>query len=198
MIWMHETEEKLIQLKRAGVTYSAIAQELGCSLNAATTKGYELIQAGRLERHVRQPRVPREDLIKIIRHFQSRDACPNKYRHSINKEFGSWSAGLKAAGLTSKIGGIFDSTKPATLYLLKFDEFYKVGITQRKIEQRFHGAPDYVVLDTYCSDLDEVLSLEREILSKVERFEPKDRWFERNGKTECFLFPFDPTFEDLI
>ena len=197
MIWMHETEEKLIQLKRAGATYKSIAQELGCSTGAASTKGYELIQAGRLEKY-KKIHPSREELIEIIQQYQSRDACPGFYMSSINKEFGSWSAGLKAAGLSSKIGGLFDSTKPTTLYLLKFDEFYKIGITQRKIEQRFRGAPNYSVLDQYCSDLDEILSLEREILSKVERFQPKDRWFERNGKTECFLFPFDPTFEDLI
>lgn len=197
MIWTDELEQKLIYLKENGDTYSSIATILGCSLNAATTKGYELIQCGRLKKYVKiHP--SRDELLQIIRKYRTRDNTPSKYLSSINREFGSWSAGLKESGLKPNVGGIMDPTLPTTLYLIKIDGYYKIGMTQRTVEQRLSKLTGYTILDTYCSDLDEILSLEREILSKVERIRSENIALQRNGLTECFLFPFDPTFEDLL
>lgn len=195
MKWTDEHTEILIARRNARVKYEDIAKEIGCDVPAIKyrVKVLKLPPICDLAN-----KYSKDELLEVLRTYQSKDACPMEYRHYINKQFGSWTAGLNEAGLASKIGGVFDKTKPTTLYLLKFDGFYKIGVTQRKIEQRFSGAPKYEVLDTYCSDLDEILSLEREMLSKVERFEPNLSWFKRNGKTECFLFPFDPTFEDLL
>lgn len=199
-MWTELTEQLLIQRRAEGISFKAIATEIGKSLPATYQKAKELRDCGRLQGTFQATtnKYTRKELIEVIQLYKSRDACPNKYRNEIVKQFGSWSAGLKEAGLTSRIGGIFDPELPITLYLLKFDGFYKIGVTQRQIEQRFAGAPSYTVLDQYCSDLDEIIALEKEILSKLERTLPSDSWFERNGKTECFLFPFDPTLADLI
>lgn len=198
MKWTNEKLEQLIELRAQKKTYAQIAAILDCSENSAKTYGSKLIKEGRLDRAKTHRKYTRDELIEVVKSAKRRDDCPMEYRHYIKEEFGGWTKALEAAGLAQNCGGLLDYSKPATLYLLKFDGFYKIGITQRPLSQRAAKFPSHEILDTYCSDLDEILALEREILSKVERFQPDLSWFERNGKTECFLFPFDPTFDDLI
>lgn len=198
MKWTNEKIEQLIELRAQKKTYAQIAIILGCTENSAKSCGSKLIKEGKLDRAKTHRKYTRDELIEVVRSVKKRDDCPMEYRHYIREEFGGWAKALEVAGMKQNCGGLFDSTKPTTLYLLKFDEFYKIGITQRKIEQRFRGAPEYEVLDTYCSDLDEILALEREILSKVEPYLPENGWFKRNGKTECFLFRDIKTLTELI
>lgn len=197
MIWSQEHDEVLIQGRNNGRSYKQIAAEIGRTEGACQTRGYKFIKEGLI--HKEPPLVlNREQLLDLVRLYRVRDNCPNREWNLIRKEFGGWVKALEAAGLEQNCGGVWDWNKPATLYLLRFDGFYKIGVTQRQIEQRFRGAPEYEVLDTYCSDLDEILALEREILSKVEPYLPENEWFKRNGKTECFLFRDIKTLTELI
>ena len=82
----------------------------------------------------------------------------------------------------------FDADKPTTVYLLHFDGFYKIGITQQKISIRFSGSPDYEVIDTVITDINNALYLEKELKKAIKNMQyiAEHPWFERNGKTECF------------
>jgi hypothetical protein len=82
----------------------------------------------------------------------------------------------------------FDKNKPTTVYLIQFEGFYKVGVTQQKITYRFSGAPEYKVIDSIDLDLEEALQFEKELKRAIKpmQYVAEHHWFERNGKTECF------------
>jgi DNA-binding Lrp family transcriptional regulator len=186
MKWTEEKLQQVIEMRNNKMSYVDIAKELDCTLDSVKHIGSKLIKDGRLRRAKAIRKYSREELLEVVKEYKSQDSCPMEYRHYIRVEFGSWTQALSAAGMRSRVGGVMDSTKPTTLYLLDFGEFYKVGITQRDLKHRFRGAPKYEIIDLYCSDLNYVAALEQEILSKVKRVQPEDPWFSRQGKTECF------------
>lgn len=197
MMWTKDDDELLITARDNNVPYKLIAQELGRTRSACETRGYHFIKLGIIKKD--PPLIAtRDELLDFVRKYVVNDACPNRERHLIRKEFGGWTQALAAAGLTQNCGGLFNYSKQATLYLLKFDGFYKIGVTQRDLSERTKRFPDHIVLDTYCSDLDEILSLEKEILSKVERVRANHKGLTRNGETECFLSPDIKSLEDLL
>ena len=197
MIWTKEDDELLITARNEKVPYKLIAKELGRTEGACQTRGYYYIERGLIKKDA--PLVlNRNELLALVRKYRVKDACPNREWWLIKKEFGGWTNALREAGLPQNCGGLFDYNKPAMLYLLKFDGFYKIGITQRALQERTIKFPEHIVLDTYCSDLDEILSLEEEILSKVEPAGLLHEGFRRNGETECFLFRDIDSLEDLL
>lgn len=196
--WTPELESKLCELHRQGLSYMDISRELCCSFDSAKKIGSKYIKAGLLERRAKVG-LPVEDVLSIVRKYRTRDNTPSTLVYQVLREFGTWEKALIAADLPLNLGGTMDLDKPTLLYLLKFGGFYKVGLTQRSLKQRFYGSPPFLVLDTYESSLGEVVALEREILAKVTKFIPEHPWFERNGKTECFISekPLEG-LEDLI
>ena len=94
-----------------------------------------------------------------------------------------WEVGLNSI---KKNGGCHDKNKPTILYLVKFDNFYKIGITQKSIKERLYGAPEYTIIDFITTDLEFAFEMESAIKKSVTAFIPEATWFERNGKTECF------------
>ena len=76
------------------------------------------------------------------------------------------------------------------VYLVEFDGYYKVGITQQPINNRFIGYPKYEVLLTLsCSNLKEAKDIEAEWLKNVSNLSYYAPDFPRNnGSTECFKF----------
>ena len=199
--WTPEIETELCNLHREGLSYSEIAKTLGCSYDAAKKKGSNYIKAGILTRrpHYILGDKSEEELLDEIRKYLTRDSAPYPLVYRVIKKYGSWSKGLEAADLPQNIGGVFNPNKQTLLYLLKFKDFYKVGITQQTIKQRFAGSPLFEVLDVYETNLQEAVELERDILSKVSKFVPEDPWFSRNGRTECFTSEIPITkLEDLI
>lgn len=186
--WTPELESKLCELHRQGLSYRAISEELNCSFDSAKKIASKYIKAGLLDRKIQtRARLPREELLDIVREYRVRDNTPSTLIYKVLQEFGSWEKALRAADLPLNMGGIMDPDKPTILYLLKFEGFYKVGITQQTLKKRLYGSPLFLVVDTYESDLTEVLELERDILKSVDKFIPSNPWFERNGKTECFI-----------
>lgn len=184
--WTPETETELCNLHKEGLSYAQIADKLGCSLDGAKKIGSKYIKAGLLDKRTQTP-VPVEELFEALRRYKTRDAAPSPIVWKVVQHFGSWEKGLLAAQLPLNIGGVMDINKPTILYLLKFDGFYKIGITQQTLKQRFAGAPPFLVIDTYISDLSEIVELEKQILSNVTQYIPTNPWFERKGKTECFI-----------
>lgn len=198
--WSETEEEDLILLREDGYNIIEIADILERDYFKVKQKVSQLIKKGKIQAigHRGGPKgvdsnfnpvakSSMEELEFYVKTYKVKDSCPGPYRSRILKHYGSWTKALIANNLPLNIGGVMDINRPTTLYLLKFDGFYKVGITQQTLKKRFTGGPSFLVLDTYVSDLTEIVELEKQILTNVISYIPDDPWFERNGKTECFI-----------
>lgn len=108
----------------------------------------------------------------------------------IIKRFGSWTNAKAECGPTGP--GCFNPKINTIVYLLEFTDidgqvFFKVGITQRSIKLRFSGGPKYNILKYKVTDINDAFGIEKAIIQSTNRYIPKEPWFERNGKTECFI-----------
>lgn len=198
--WSEYDVKNLIDLHNQNLPYKEIAARLNKSYDSVKKQCSKLISEGMLKRNLTQPPIHDKDyLISQIKLYVSSADAPSNIRYSVTKAFGSWTKGLEAAKIPGKIGGVFDHKKDTKLYLLNFGSFRKVGITQQKLNQRFAGSPPYVVLDLLETDLDTAVYFEKEMIKIVSlyQFIPEHAWFERNGKTECFILEVD-TLEDIF
>lgn len=200
--WTEEDLLKLVEFRSKGFNNKEIADLLGRAHTAVKQKASELVKSGVLTPITKNFSItthdlPVEELLDNVRKYVTRDDCPAHIVTNVKRVFGSWTEGLKAAGISGNIGGKFDPNKPTKVYFLDFGEFQKIGITQREIEYRFKGAPDYTVLDFVETDLANAIYLEKELKKVVKQFIPEHEWFARNGKTECFKSECK-TLEDLF
>jgi hypothetical protein len=198
--WTEEEELEFINLRGQNKNNKEIALILGKSHDSVKKKASELLNAGIITGNSRRgwykdriknpPRLnlPEEKLLDIVREYVSSEACPTSYRSNIRRVFGSWTKALEAAGIPGNIGGNFVSSRVTRVYLLRFEGFYKVGVTQQQIKSRFSGAPSYEILDYLETDLDNAVYLEKELKKSIKSYQyvAEHPWFERNGKTECF------------
>lgn len=119
-------------------------------------------------------------------YFNSKDSgtpAATTYR----KYFGSWEAALEAAGIVNT--STLNRDKPTTVYLVEFDGFYKIGITQQTVHQRLGGRyPKYEIVMQVTTTLEEAKALERKWLDAVKhtQYVPEDFPIEGRGFTECF------------
>lgn len=105
------------------------------------------------------------------------------------KYFGSWTKALEAAGIEQSCTQKED--KVTILYLLEFTEgFYKIGITQQSIKERFAGYPEYSIIMTLELPLKEAKVLEKQWLNNVKEFKyiPTNFPAQGRGFTECFKY----------
>lgn len=189
--WTKEEELELLHLRELGISLLDISEILDKTLSAVKSKSSRLIQDGTLNRrdtkvHKFTLKYTEEELINIVKQYVAAKEAPGDLRWQVLKYFGSWTEGLKAAGISGNIPGKFDPNKPTTLYFLDFGTHKKIGITQQQIKTRFSGAPPYTVLDSLTTDFDNAFYLEKELKKNLVQYIPEDPWFERNGKTECF------------
>lgn len=141
----------------------------------------------------RKPRVySDEELLNILRdsetptynHFIQSNDLPSAVTY--RNRFGSWAKALELAGVEQNSNSLIPS-KNTLVYLLEFDGFYKVGITQQALEERFMGYPKYEVLLTLNCTLDEARKIEKEWLANTQPYRFYGTGFPRcNGATECF------------
>lgn len=200
--WSDADVDQLILLRNEDRTLAEIAEILDKSYSAVKTKSSELVKkgivvpkgarsspTGSYSYQTQYAKSTDEELLDYVKTYVSRDACPRTFSSRVVSRFGSWTKALEIAGVIGNIGGKLCPEKETTLYLLDFGEFKKVGITQQRINQRFAGAPNFSVVDKLCTTLEEALMFEKAILSNVSsrQFIPSHPWFERNGKTECFI-----------
>ena len=76
--------------------------------------------------------------------------------------------------------------KPATLYLVDFGNYKKVGVTQVSIQERFKQDGSFTILDTIILSLEEALEFEREILKNMRPYRTVGTV--RRGFNECFIY----------
>jgi hypothetical protein len=203
--WTDEDKEVVKALLLEGLNSEQVSQETGVpkgTINGWKSKWQIRHKNSYKELYKGTVAEVQDRLIKIMReapevsytYFNSADSSvppATTYR----KYFGSWSKALEAAGVTSTYVARVQQDTPkelrkVTLYLVKFEDFYKVGITQQTITQRLGGRyPPYTIVAT--KDFDsrgEAKHAERCILSAVKncKFIPTNFPAEGRGFTECF------------
>lgn len=144
----------------------------------------------------RKPKYTKEQLIEIMRaapkvtydYFNSKDndlPAATTYR----RYFGSWAAALEAAGI-EQANSVMKADRPTKVYLVEFDGFYKIGITQQTVKQRLGGRyPQYeLVLELEFDNLESAKEIEKTWLDTVKPFKivPTNFPAEGRGFTECF------------
>ena len=179
----------IINLKTQGFKYQEIADQLGLTSSAVSSyiarNHRDLLKKNPLSEK------DTEVIIKLRDQGVSYSLIAEQLGKSIDhikKKCSSLLKEGKIQDIRGARGGNMSASSPTTLYLVQFQGFYKVGVTQQKIKDRFNGAPEYKVVDTLTTTLQEAWELEKFIKDSVQhmRFEPEQTWFVRNGRTECF------------
>lgn len=136
-----------------------------------------------------------EELINILKGvdnpsynlFNSNNAYPSGTTYA--NRFGSWNAAMELAGKPIGTNSLKEGVK-TLVYLVEFEGFYKIGITQQEVSSRLSGYPKYEVLLTIqCETLAEAKSIETTWLHNVKKYKFISSTFPRNkGATECFKY----------
>ncbi len=142
-----------------------------------------------------------DELLDLVRKYKSLSAMDrNKTQgepgsHIIIHRFGSWSKACDLAGIGAVTSNLVRD-RPTIVYLVDFQEFKKVGITQQTIKERFYGYPAYTILDyKIFSNPVDACTYERLLLDKLSGFSFEPKFFP--GKTECFKADFI-TMDEII
>lgn len=192
--WTREEEEIIVFNKNAGKSYTEIQELLPHrGYHSVRVRGAELVKRGLIKRHNHTSNKIWSDneLLVFVKKYRTANAlrlCEDlrPSPETIRNRFGSWTNALKLCGLKSHNCGM-KPNKLTTLYLVKFTNFYKIGLTQGPISQRFSGYDKYKIIDQVEIDyLEEALKLEKFLLNKVRDFKTKPENF--RGSTECFTF----------
>lgn len=197
--WTDEDRELVALFADQGLGIQETADEMGITTSQVRyLRGSSRISTKGVYKHLYQgtEEEVKERLIKILQdapiktytYFNSKDSgtpAATTYR----KYFGSWSAALEAAGVVNYSN--MQPTKPTTVYLVEFDGFYKVGITQQTVNQRLgkrYG--NYTIIMQITTTLKEALEVEKRWLKNVKEFQyiPQDFPSEGRGFTECFKY----------
>lgn len=128
----------------------------------------------------------KDEILDKVREFRTKDNAPNYLFHLCNKEFGNWTNATLAAGIRDNIGGKFRKNAATIVYYVDFGNYKKIGITQQKLKERLRKFPPHTIIDTFETDLEFALDIEREIKAKIVPVKLTDPKLEGQGKTECF------------
>lgn len=179
--WSKEDMDILVYMKDQGLKYGKIAEVLGRAEKSCRAKAIEL----GITKEVAPANFTKytaEELIALLLKEPSSSRHPTHVRYNAIRLFGSWFEAQKAAGVSS--GGLH-LDKETLLYLIFIpsENLYKIGITQRTLKERFGNSIKYKIIDTVRTDLHTALSLEKTVLSIVNKREPIGF---TDGKTETF------------
>ena len=178
-----------IELLRTWVSQGWLAKDIGNELDrtekAVTAKLHTL-------GIFTKKRYSKEELLDILRntknsgarHFMDSPELPSV--NTYQRHFGSWNNALIAAGLPINTACLQED-RATTLYVIKFPEFYKVGITQSSIDRRFSGKkyPKFDIIYQYKTSLTNAEILEKWCLNYLSEYMYEPDIFV-GGHTECF------------
>lgn len=202
MLWTEEETELVKLFNAQGMSDLQIAKEIDRPVSSTTSlrtylglknntikKVYKHLYIGTIEEI-------QAKLIKLLQEtpninytfVNSKDSNIPSAR-TFRKYFGSWDNALKAAGISTNFRMKEDI--PTTLYLIEFDTFYKIGITQQSIHHRFYGYPPYtIILQHFNLPLKEARKIEKCWLENVKEYKhiPNNFPVGAGGINECFKF----------
>lgn len=133
-----------------------------------------------------------KELLDILRNSENTGSVHFMYTKELpsvdtyQRHFGSWNKALEAAGIPLNTSSM-QPNKPTTFYLIEFDGFYKIGITQQiSLQKRFSKSkyPQYKVLFKHTGDFEFVQDTEKYLLAYLEDYKYQPPNF--GGFTECF------------
>ena len=201
--WTVSEDEILISGKVSGLSYVELEKLLNRSNSSVTKRLAALNRQGKIKLSDRKNSAhgvapPKERvqysedyLLNLVRKYKTQDNLNHNREEGepssgpIVRMFGSWSEALIRAGMELNTGAFHKG--PTTLYLIEFDEFYKIGLTQRSVAERLRGFPKYIILDEVILDFDEAWQLERDILNWMKPYKVVGNL--PNGNEECFIYP---------
>jgi transposase len=189
--WTVEEEDFIKICTEQGWTAKEIAYELDRSEGSVIARRNRMGIKGR---NGAPKKYTKEELLELLR-----NAPIKTYEYLNSKEsklpaattyrsyFGSWQNALTEAGIENNF--IMNPTKTTTVYLVEFDGFYKVGITQRPISKRLDSRyPKYEVVMSIDTTLEQAREIEKTWLEAVKSYKYVPDCFpkEHGGHTECF------------
>jgi DNA-binding CsgD family transcriptional regulator len=179
---------EVVEYKSQGYTEKEIASLVG----VGTDSVHHILKAAGLTGDLHAKKYTRPELLAILKeapyryqaYFCGANGLPG-FSTYVN-EFGSWNGALEAAEIPHNKGS-WKPDRPTIVYLIEFDGYYKIGVTQQTVKQRFGGYPEYQVLKTRSLELKRALDLEKTLLDVAEPYQYLHNDFPRgSGKTECF------------
>lgn len=187
------TEEELRTVKELRETHTQkeIADILGIPWRRVANIVTRLIQEGVLETKVGTVKYWTEEEEKQLEELLAANLSHRSIAQILGRSPPAVANHASRLGLSSKLS--FSGTK---VYLVKFDGFYKIGITNHSVEQRLAKFPPYKIIEVLDFPSREIaLKVEKYLLDRVDRFEPDNL---PNGHTECFKSKDISSFEQLL
>ncbi len=210
--WTEDDFQTLRELSEEGFTAREVAEFLQCSedtvkkyksklkISTAANKAHKSatpVKKGGSNGGGRPKKYTKEQLIEIMKaapvhtysYFNSKESglpAATTYR----EYFGSWEAALEAAGLPTNSYSM-KPDRTTYVYLIDFGDFYKIGITQQRLKDRFGARyPKYEVVVLLETSLEQAKTIEKEWLQAVKAlaFIPENFPIEGRGGTECFKY----------
>jgi predicted transcriptional regulator len=196
--WTQEEEILLIDMRAAGSTLQQIADKLDRSLEAVKTRAKRLKARGLIEGRSSKGKYDWTDgeVAKLYEDldYNELEVILSRSRRSIMSKCEKLGISKRLPGSSKKLGTMYRD-KPATVYLVDFGEFKKVGVTQVPIEERLVGYRDFKLLDSCTMSIEDALETEMEILKNMRPFRAIGDI--RRGWSECFKFDC-AQMEDLL
>lgn len=191
--WDKDTDDLLKLWVFKKWTNKAIANELGVTVAQVT---YRKSLLGISIKGIGKTRLySDEELLNFLKeatthsaeYFNNTPGLP--YASTFSDRFGSWNKALELIGISPNKCSM-KKDKVTLLYLVEFNGYYKIGITQQSIMHRLKSHPPYsVVIFREFDNLQEAKNMEAEWLKVVNPYKyiPEDFPKEGRGKTECFI-----------
>lgn len=201
VIWDNDTIEFMRACLEQNWTAKELATELGCSEDTIKKKKVQLGLSGIVKRGARNDwgvkKYSDDELLDILKTSENKTyayftrggkGLPAAATY-VNR-FGSWGNALLLAGLPANRCTMLRD-KATKVYLVDFGDFYKIGVTQQALGDRFSGYPKYdIVLLLEYDNLCDALAKEKEWLLNVSQFAYVPNTFPKEGRgfTECFRY----------
>lgn len=201
-IWTQELIDKVITLYNNNIKYKEIAFQLDIPFSSLDKKILSLRKEGLISLKVNLRDWTEEEEAKVYE-LRSQKVSNSKIAEELGRTQPSVamhiSKLIKAGQLETSSTNI-RRKEPTKLYLIYFTEenFYKVGITQQTIADRFLGYPQHDVVEVLTFDtLELAKEIEKELLKAVKPFKYTPLVF-KSGSTECFQCPKVKSMTDLM
>jgi hypothetical protein len=189
--WSTKEDRTLLDMTNDGASLNEISRVLNRTKAAVSARKSRLVTYNYYEGSGADLKT---ELLRILKSAPSKAA--NYFRLENNvpsystyiKYFGTWDNVLKEANIPANTNSLSPELM-TTLYLVEFDGFYKIGITQRSLDLRFSGYPKYSVILKLNLSYCEAIKLEKDFLTNVKEFSYRPPLFLiPSGGTECFKY----------
>lgn len=185
--WTTDEEARLLELKQKGVRLADIAKHLNRSPEAVKTRSKRLAaQNGVISKSGNFSWTDAEvGTLYTDLDYDELAAALGKSRRAIMSKCEKLGISKRFPG-TNKSPGTMNVHEPATLYLVDFGEYKKVGVTQVSLHERFKHEKFFRVLDVVEMDVKSCLETEGEILRNMREYKVVGDL--HRGSLECFNY----------